>query len=110
MTSLAPISRASAVRGIAEPPTADHLSLVPMARALRGVAVPAEEAAAAGRDRTDEHAIADVVADDSGPEGMDHADRLVPDDPAGGDGMLAPCSSGHRAGHPEPGSIGEENS
>ena len=46
-------------------------------------------ALAAGGDRADEHALADLVADDAGAELVDHSDRLVPDDQARSDRVLA---------------------
>ena len=78
-----------AIGRVAEPPAADHLPLVLVAGALCTVAVLAEEAAAARGDGADEHAVAGLVADDGGPELVDHADRLVADDPAGLHRILA---------------------
>jgi hypothetical protein len=95
-----------AVGGVAQPPAADHLPFVVRAGALGAVSVLAVEAAAARGDGADQHALADLVADDGGAELVDDADRLVADDPARGDRVLAledvhvgAADRGHRHAH-----------
>ena len=66
-----------AVDRVAEPPAAER------AAALRVRAVQAVEALPAGRDRADDHALADgVVLLEAGAELLDDADRLVSEDRA----------------------------
>ena len=77
-----------AVDRVAEAPATDGLEAVAMA-ALAEVAGQAGAALAAGGDRADEDALADLVAGDAGAELVDHADRLVADDQAGPDRVLA---------------------
>jgi hypothetical protein len=57
--------------------------------ALGGLADEAGVALSAGRDRADEDAVTDLVADHSGPELVDDADGLVADDKSRSDRILA---------------------
>jgi hypothetical protein len=74
---------------VAESPAADDLPLVAVPRALRLDVVLAEEAGAARTDGADENAVADLIALDGHSDLLDHADRLVADDPARGNRVLA---------------------
>jgi hypothetical protein len=77
-----------AVDGVSEAPAAGRLVAFAVA-ALRqkpgqaGVALPAR------RDRPDQDAVADGIADNAGANFLDHPDRLVADDAAGSDRILA---------------------
>ena len=77
-----------AVDRVAEAPAADGLVAGPVA-ALREVPGEAGVALAARGDRADEHALADLVAGDPGAELLDHADRLMAEDQARTDRVLA---------------------
>ena len=73
---------------VPEPPAADRL--VPVAvPALGQVARQTGVALAARRDRPDQHPVAGLVAGDAGAELLDDADRLMPDDQARPDRVLA---------------------
>ena len=77
-----------AVDRVAEAPATKGLVAVAVA-ALAEVAGQAGAALAAGRDRADEDALADLVAGDADAELLDDADRLVADDQPGADRVLA---------------------
>ena len=77
-----------AVDRVAEAPAADRL-VAAAVTALGRLADEAGVALAARRDRADEDAVADLVADDAGTELVDDADRLVADDEPGLDRVLA---------------------
>ena len=72
------IFRLRAVDRVAEAPAADRFDTFAMS-ALRPLCREAGPALSAGRDRADEHAIADLVAGHTFTQFLDHADRLVSD-------------------------------
>ena len=77
-----------AVDRVAEAPAAEGLEALAVT-ALAEVARQAGATLAARRDRADEDALADLVAGDAGAELFDDADRLVADDQARSDRVLA---------------------
>ena len=82
------VLRLRAVDGVAEAPAAERL-VAPAVAALAQVARQAGATLAAGRDGPDQHSIADLVASDTRAELLDDADRLVADDEARADRVLA---------------------
>jgi hypothetical protein len=85
------VLRLATVDRVAEAPAAQRVRMARLGvgAALRHEAVEAGVALAAGRDRADDHALADPVAAHGGAELLDHPDRLVTHDSAALDRVLA---------------------
>jgi hypothetical protein len=73
------IFRLCAVNGVAEAPAADSF-IAPAVTTLGQLPGKAGAALAAGRDRPDQHTVADLETCDARAEFFNHTHRLMPDD------------------------------